>query len=103
PMAAVLADPVGHVPERLRRQPAGAPLRVPALFDEPRALEHIEMLRDRREAEVEWSGELGDRGIAAREPGENGSACRIGEGRERRAEGVCRGLHFTCRLINLSG
>ena len=65
---------------------AGTPLRLAALADEARALQHFEMFGDRRQAHVERLGELGDRRSRRCEPRQDGAARGIGERRERGAE-----------------
>src|SRR5439155_10943514 len=106
PVPPVLADPFGRVPERLRLQPARPPLRLTSLLEEPRALEHLEVLRDRREAEIERGRQLRDRRLALGESREDGAPRRVGEGREGDAELVrlrlCLCLHFAFWLINLT-
>jgi hypothetical protein len=102
PMPPVLADPVGDVPEWCRAEPAWPPLRLTPLFDESGALEDLEVLRDRREAEVEWSSELGHRCLPLCEPGQDRPTSRVRQGREGGAQDVRLGLHFAPWLINLS-
>ena len=103
PVALVLADPVGGVPKRLGLEAAGPPLGLPALLDEARSLQYLEVFRDRRQAQVEGRGQLGDGRLAAGESGENGPACWIRECGECGAEVVGLRLYFSCWLINLSG
>src|SRR6186713_1938994 len=54
-------------------QATGTPLRLAALADQPRALQHFQMLGDRRQAHVEGLGELGDRCFAGSEPRQDGA------------------------------
>jgi len=44
PEPAVALDPIGDLPERTAPEPAGPPLRPPALGDQSRALEDLEVL-----------------------------------------------------------
>jgi len=44
PEPAVTLDPIGDLPERTAPEPAGPPLRPPALGDQPRAVEDLEVL-----------------------------------------------------------
>src|SRR5437879_4518391 len=53
PVAPIALGPFRHFPERPRLQPAGPRLRAAAADDEPGALEHFQMLRDRRLAHRE--------------------------------------------------
>src|SRR5687767_13362446 len=95
PVRAVLADPLGDVAERLRAQAARPPLRLPSLLDQPGSLEHPQVLGDRRLAQVERRGELGDRCLAAGEAGQDGAPGWIGQGREDRAEWILLSVHFS--------
>src|SRR5215203_1805851 len=92
PMAAVLIDPAGDLPERPRLQPAWSPLRPSSLLDEPSSLEHPQVLGNGGLAHVEGSGKILDRGFALSEPGQDRTPRRVGEGGECRAERVDR-LH----------
>ena len=98
----VLGDPRGHVAQPFRLEPAWPPLRLPSLLDEPGPLEHLEVLRDRREAQVERRRQLRNRGFSIGESRQNRSPGGIGQGRERRAERICWRVYFSYRLINLS-
>jgi hypothetical protein len=83
-------------------EPAGAPLRLAALLDEAGALQHLEMLRDRRQAHVEGGRQLGDRRLSPGQASEDRAPGWIGESRERRAEGIrLLSLHCASWLINL--
>src|SRR5262245_59512860 len=79
-------DVAGDLLKRLGVQSTRAPLRVASADDEARALEHLEVLRDRREAHLERGGELRYRDLALREPREDGASGRIGESSECRIE-----------------
>src|SRR5918999_5279948 len=92
PMPSVLADPVRHVAERLRLQPAGPPLRLASLLDESRPLEHLEVLRDSGKAHVEGGGQLCDRRLTEGQAGENRAPGGIGESGEGHAQGI--GVHL---------
>ena len=72
-MAPVALHPVGGFPERLRPEPAGASLGVPAAVDQPAALEHAEVLGDCGQAHVVGLGQFGDRGLAGAEAGKDGA------------------------------
>src|SRR6185295_7880532 len=88
PKAAVAFEPVVDALERLGLDAAGAPLRLAAARDQPGALQHLEVLGDRRKAHVEGFGQLGDRRLAQRQPSQDRPAGRIGKGRKRGAQGV---------------
>ena len=87
-MPPVLADPVGHVPERTCPQPTRTPLGLTSLLDEPGSLQHPQVLRDRGLAHVERFGEILDRGLASGEASQDRPPGRVGQGGECRAERV---------------
>src|SRR4051812_23612469 len=102
PELPVELDPRGGVLQRPRLQPARPPLRFAAAGDEPRALEHLQVLGNRRQGHVERLGQLVHRRLPPRQPPENRPPSRVGKGRERGAEGVRHRCtdYLTDRLIN---
>src|SRR6516165_10910654 len=84
PVAAVTLGPLRHLAQRLSLQTARTRGSAPAAADEPGALEHLQVLGDRRLAHGEGPRELHHPGLTAREAGENGTACRVG----KRGEGL---------------
>ena len=88
PEPAIFLEPVVGFLERARLDPAGPHLRVAAARDQAGALEHLQMLGDRRQAHVERLGELQHRRFAEREPRKDGAPRRVGKGREGGAEAV---------------
>src|SRR5829696_2568832 len=92
--------PLDRLVKRIGLQPARPRLRLPAADDESRALEHLEVARDRRQAHRERLRQLVHGRLALGEAGEYRATGRIGEGGEREAELV--GRHVTVRLINAS-
>src|ERR671931_2721987 len=56
PVLPVALDPVGRLFEGRRLQPAGPPLRLPPLADEPGPLQHLQVLRDRGQLQLERPG-----------------------------------------------
>src|SRR5438270_8635399 len=61
PESAVPLGPLGHLFERSRFEPSRAPLALPAPRDQPCPLQHLQVLRDRREAHLEGLRQLLDR------------------------------------------
>jgi len=57
-----------------------------ALPDEPRLFEDFQVLRDGGQRHVERIREVGDAGLAEREPREDGAPRRVGERREGAVE-----------------
>src|SRR5438045_7555491 len=90
PEDAVALHPLGCFPEPVRLEPRRAPLGVPTPRDEPRTLEDLEVLRDRRKRHVEGLRQLSDRRLTRGEAREDRPPGRIGDGRERRAKPVGR-------------
>src|SRR3954464_3537366 len=68
PQAPVRLDPVHGGMEALPLQMAGAELRLPTPGDQSRAFEHLQVLGDARQAEVERLRPLGDRRAARGAP-----------------------------------
>src|SRR5437773_2514127 len=74
--------------QRLRLESARPPLRVAAARDEPRMLEHLEVLRDRRLTHCERLGQVHHARLARREPGENRPSRRVGQCGESHIESI---------------
>ena len=85
--AAVVFEPIVDVLERPRLDAARPPLRLAAARDQAGALQHLEMLGDRRQAHGEGLGQFRHRGLAQRQPRQDGAAGGIGEGGEGGVEG----------------
>src|SRR5256885_13755843 len=90
--------PLDRLVERVGLHPARPPLRLPAADDQSRALEHLEVARDRGQAHRERLRELVHGRLALRETGQDRAARRVGESRVGEAELVA--WHVTVRLIN---
>src|SRR5689334_17954154 len=86
PEAAVVLDPLRRIFQRPGFQPRRAPLRLAAAGDQPRALQHFQMLGNRGGAYTEGLCQFADGCLAEREPGEDRASCRIGEGGKGGAE-----------------
>jgi hypothetical protein len=69
-------------------QPARPPLRLAAARDQTCALQHLQVPRHRRQADVERPRQLLHRSLAGREARQNGATRRIGQGRESEAERI---------------
>src|SRR6202022_1631632 len=89
PKSLVFPHPVGRLLQVGAVQPAWTPLRLSALPDQPRPLQHFQMLRDAGKTQVERFGQFRDRSLALRKTRKNRSPGGIGEGRERDAELIC--------------
>jgi len=92
PELLVRLEPGRYAPEAMKLDAAGALLSVPTLGDEACLTKHLEMLGDRRQAEVEGSGDIVYRCLTPSESTQNRSARRMCEGRELQAQGIT-GLH----------
>src|SRR3954469_19056665 len=79
PKLAIVLCPFGDLLDRRRLQATGSPLRLPSARDEPGALEHPKMFRDRRATHVEGFRELADGAFAVGQARENGAPSRVGE------------------------
>src|ERR1700704_4837841 len=90
PVTPVVLDPVGDVLERIRLEPARPPLRLASALDPARALEHLQVLGDGGQADLEGLGQFHDRGFPRGEAREDGTPRRIGEGGKGAAKAIGR-------------
>src|SRR3970282_2890796 len=88
PDAAISFQPLIGILERVRLEPAGAPLRLAAARNEAGALQHLEVLGDRRQAHLERLRQLGDGRLTRGQASENRAPGRIGEGGKSCAQSV---------------
>ena len=79
PEAAVALDPAGRVPHGPGAEPAAAHAAVLGAGQQAGALEHPQVLVYAGQRHPERSREVGDRGVACREPRENRATRRIGQ------------------------
>jgi hypothetical protein len=82
PQPPVRLQPRRSVPHRAGHQADAAHAPVPPALHEARTLEHNEVLADGRQRHGERAGELAHRGLAPRQPGDDGAAGGVGEGTE---------------------
>src|ERR1700686_1329965 len=97
PELPVSLHPVGHFLEPGRLEPTGTPLRFASLRDEPRALQHLEMLRNARKAQLERLRQLGHRLFARGEASKDRPPGGIRQGCERDAQVI--GCHLVLSYI----
>src|SRR5215469_17745441 len=90
PEFAIAPQPDVDVLERRALDAARPPLRFAAARDQARTLQHLQMLRHRRQAHVKRLGQLGDGCLAQRQTREDRTPGRIGERGEGGAETVSR-------------
>jgi len=99
-------DPCGQPLQRGRIEMDGPSLRVAGPGDEPRLLEHLNVLGHRLFRDVERRRQLVDRGRAAGQPRDDGPPNRVGQRHEGAVQpGVCISITpqlSTLRLINRS-
>ena len=84
----VALDPLRHEVEDLGFQVHRTPLGVAAATDQAGVLEHPQVLGDGLDAHVVGLGELADRGIGDRQPGDDVAAGGVGQGREDPGERI---------------
>jgi len=82
------AEPVIHREQAVDPKPRGTALALARASDEAGALQHLQMLGDRRLRHRERRRELNDASVACRELLEDCPASGVGKGRERQAEGI---------------
>ena len=89
PETPVVIDPICRFAQWPRAQPANAPLRIDPPLNQPCALEHIQVARNRRQRDVERFGEIADGGVAAGKARQYRAARRIGKRSEDAIELPC--------------
>src|SRR6266571_817677 len=100
PEAAVRLGPLGYLLQRPRFEPGRPPLTLPSPRDQTRPLQHLQMLRDRRQAHLERFCQLGHCGLPRRQACEDCPPRGVGEGPERPVKLVGRATHSTSPLNN---
>src|ERR1700693_1470838 len=93
----VALDPLGHLFEPLRLEPARPPLGLAPLRDQPGALQHLQVLRNAREAQCERFRQLGHRLLTRSEASEDRPAGGVRQSSKSDAQVI--GRHFV--LSNL--
>jgi hypothetical protein len=93
PVLAIGLHPRSNLLQRFGLEPAGSPLRLATLADQPRVLQHLEMLGDGGEAEGKRLRQLVDGCLALSEPRQDGPPGGIGEGSEGGAQVI--NSHFS--------
>src|SRR6267142_527747 len=78
PAPAIVLQPPGRLRERPGLEAARPSLGVAPARDQPGPLEHLEVLGDRRLADLERGGQLRHRGLAGGQAGEDRPPRRIG-------------------------
>lgn len=86
PCATRVLGKLRHVAQGLHTQAAGALLGVAPACDQACALEHLQVPRDGRQADVEGLGQLEHRGISLGQAQDDGPTCGIGQSGERGVE-----------------
>ncbi len=83
PEASVAGDPHGGVLHGSGDETAAAEPTLSRAGEEPGGFKHSQVLRDGGERDIEGAGQLGDRRLSLREPGENCSPRGIRQSGER--------------------
>src|SRR5688572_299444 len=100
PETPVPLRPRGDLLQRSRLEPGWPPLPLATPGDEPRSLQHLQVLRDGRQAHLERFRQLRHRGLPRRQPRQDRPPRGIREGREGAVQPTgCRG-HSTLQLNN---
>src|SRR6185437_15531456 len=102
PEAAIEGEPLRGLADRRGIEAAAAMLAVAAALDEPGALEHTQMPRDRRQRDGEGLGQLPHRRLARGEPRQDGAPRRIRKRGKGQVESGRGGHDLTDRTINIS-
>lgn len=86
PVPAVTVEPVTRLSKRSRIEASRPALRIDAARDQSRLFKHLQVLGDCGLRHGKGPGQLTDRGVAGREPGEKRAPRRISKGGERSVE-----------------
>src|SRR5579872_859856 len=89
PELPVVFHPPRNVLQRTSLQPARSPLRFAPARNQPRSLEHLQMLGNRRHAHGERRRQFGDRGLPRSQPRQNRPPRRVRQRSEGRAQLIC--------------
>ena len=81
PEGAVMVEPLLRGLQAVGIEAADQLLAVAGAGDQPGALQHLQMAGDGRPADRKGFGDLADRGFPKRQPGQDGAAGGIGQGR----------------------
>src|SRR5712691_6401489 len=100
PELAVALDPLVGLLQRPGLEPGGPPLPLPPPRDQPRPLQHLQVLRDRRQAHLERFRQLGDGGLPRRQPREDRPSRGIREGPEGAVQPFGGLRHSTLQVHN---
>src|SRR5437867_6869746 len=81
PELAIVLEPPGCLPQRLGPEPEPVLAAADAAANQSRALQHLQVLRDRIEGNREPARAAADVALTPRPDAENGAAGRVGDGR----------------------
>jgi hypothetical protein len=103
PEASIVEDPAGRITQRHGYEPAQPNAPLLPNGSEPRALQHADVLRDRRERHVEVARELADRLVPARQLREDRATRAIRQRPERCIELILTINHMVYYSIRNCG
>jgi hypothetical protein len=98
--AAITLEPFVDVFKGARLQPARPPLRLASLRDQAGMLQHLQVLGNRRQAQLKGLGQLGYRRLTLAQPRQNGAPGGVGQGCKGDAEVIVCDGHVFYRLDN---
>src|SRR4051812_20045405 len=100
PEAAVALEPIHGVFQGCALEPPRPELRLAPARDEPGALEHPQVPRDRRLAQRKRLGQLGDAGLPLRQTSQNRAPRGVRQGGKGRIQGFALSHRITPLLYN---
>src|SRR5262249_3515657 len=93
PFGVGAAEPIVHWKQAFESESGGTALSVARAIDQPRALQHLQVVRDPGLGQRGCLRQLDDAGVPSREPLEDRATRRVGERREGTTDGIAGGLH----------
>lgn len=100
PELPIVLEPGRSLLERLGLKPTRPPLGIAAALNQPAALEHAEVFRNRRETHFERRREVRHGGFAPSEAVQDRSTSGISESGERLAESIGHGAGYLTNWLN---
>jgi len=96
PEPAVAVDPGGRLAHRARDEAAAPAAALAAALEQAGALQHAQVLGDRRQGHAERVGQLADGRLAGPQPRQDGAPRRVREGRE----GIAQDRFMVNHMVN---
>jgi hypothetical protein len=86
PELSIVIDPVGGVAKRLGVEAQAVFAALPAALQQAGLLEYADVFRDGGQRHSKRGGDRRDRHFSVRDPSQDGSPCRVGQGKKHSAQ-----------------